>query len=117
MDSKRKIINNIFFKVVEFNLEPLHVEADLRKDATCVYQTATSGFGGTLYKGGRVVCLLTFQSDILNTLFSGSSVRCPEIHRCAPFEEVENAHDEELESTFNTPCLAAYSDIKLWISY
>ncbi len=53
-------------------------------------------------RGGGVICLLTFQSDILNILFSGSSVRCPEIHRCKPVEEVENAQDEELESTFNT---------------
>ncbi len=53
-------------------------------------------------RGGRVICLLTFQSDILNTLFSGSSVRCPEIHRSTPVEEVEYVQDEELMSTFNT---------------
>ncbi len=54
------------------------------------------------YIRGGVICLLTFQSDILNILFSGSSVRCPEIHRCKPVEEVENAQDEGLESRFNT---------------
>ncbi len=93
LEGGRKIICDIFFQSIELNREDLHFIANMTEKAISVHQTAETEFGG-------------------------NPVRCSEVYRCRPFEEVRSEHDEELEGKFNKSRLAAHASLnRLFICF
>ncbi len=87
LEGGRKIICDIFFQAVELDREEPHFIANMTEQAISVHQTAETECGG-------------------------NSVRCSEVYRCRPFEEVRSEHDEEVEGKFNKSRLVTYANIK-----